>query len=288
MTGDHTLAGQEAAARGRAVVAQPAGSRPRPVRSFLALGDSFSEGIGDPLPDGSGWRGWADRAAELMAAQTPDLRYGNLAIRGKLLEQVLAEQVPAAVRLRPDLVSIAAGGNDLLRPRTDPDALAQPFDDVVRQLTRAGSQVLLFTGFDPRTFPVIRIIRGRAAVFNAHLRVIARRYDCLLVDLWTMKVLTDPRMWAQDRLHLGPEGHRRVALRVAEVLGVPPGDDWREPLPVGKQAQPGYRGAPDWLAARRQDALWARTYAAPWVRRRLRGASSGDDVTAKRPELLPL
>ena len=258
------------------------------VRSFLALGDSFSEGIGDPLPDGTGWRGWADRAAERMAAQTPGLRYGNLAIRGKLLREVLDEQLPVAVQLRPDLVSVAAGGNDLLRPRADPDALAQPFDNIVRQLTQAGSQVLLFTGFDPQTFPVIRIIRGRAAVFNAHLRVIARRYDCLVADLWTMKVLTDPRMWAADRLHLGPEGHRRVALRFCEALGVPVDEDWREPLPAGKLPQPGYRGAPDWLAARRQDARWARTYAAPWVRRRLRGGSSGDGVLPKRPDLLPL
>jgi lysophospholipase L1-like esterase len=258
------------------------------AQSFAALGDSFSEGVGDPLPDGSGCRGWADRCAERLAAQSPGLRYANLAIRGKLLQQILDDQVPAAIEMRPDLVSLAAGGNDLLRPRTDPDVLAQPFNDAVARLTAAGSRVLLFTGFDPGMFPLIRIIRGKAAVFNAHLRVIARRHDCLLVDLWSMKVLADPRMWSQDRLHLAPEGHRRVALRACEVLGVPVDADWREPLPAPRPAVVAARSVPAWLAARRQDAQWARSYAAPWVRRRLTGVSSGDGMSAKRPDLLPL
>jgi lysophospholipase L1-like esterase len=263
-------------------------AQPFVPRSFVALGDSFSEGIGDPLPDGSCCRGWADRVAERLAASGPGLRYANLAIRGKMLQEVVDEQVPAAARMRADLVSIAAGGNDLLRPRTDPDKLAQPFDDAVRKLTEAGSRVLLFTGFDPGTFPVIRMIRSRAAVFNAHLRVVARRHDCLLVDLWSMNVLTDPLMWADDRLHMGPEGHRRVALRVCEVLGLPVEADWREPVPAAALRASGYRAAPIWLAARRQDAQWARAHAAPWVRRRLSGASSGDGMSPKRPELLPL
>jgi lysophospholipase L1-like esterase len=262
-------------------------SRPAITRSYVALGDSFSEGIGDPLADGTGCRGWADRLAERLAARTPGLRYANLAIRGKMLQQVIDEQVPAAVRMRPDLVSIAAGGNDLLRPRTDPDTLAQPFNDAVERLAGAGSRVLLFTGFDPGTFPLIRMIRGKAAVFNAHLRVIAARHDCLLVDLWAMGVLTDPRMWCPDRLHLAPEGHRRVALRACEVLGVPVDADWRAPIPAGP-GPASADGVPGWLTARRQDAQWARAHAAPWARRRLRGASSGDGMSPKRPDLLPL
>lgn len=254
------------------------------AQTFVALGDSFSEGVGDPRADGS-WRGWADRAAERMAASSPGLRYANLAIRGKVLAQVIEDQVPAAVAMRPDLISLAAGGNDLLRPGTDPDVLAQPFNDAVERLGAAGGRVLLFTGFDPGLFPLIRMIRGKAAAFNAHLRIIAARHDCLLVDLWSMRVLADPRMWAADRLHLGPEGHRRVALRVCEVLGLPVDADWREPLPAVAAPASGYRGAPAWAGARWQDAQWARAYAAPWVRRRLTGASSGDGRSGKRPEL---
>jgi lysophospholipase L1-like esterase len=247
--------------------------------SFVALGDSFTEGVADPYPDGT-YQGWADRFARSLATVSPGLRYANLAIRGKLLGQVIEDQVPAAVRLAPDLVSVAAGGNDILRPGTDPDALAADFDGAVATLRSAGSTVMLFTGFDPAGFPVIRLVRGKIAAYNAQLREIARRYDCLHVDLWSMKILADPREWSADRLHLAPDGHRRVALRAGEVTGVPVTDDWREPLPP-LRAQP-------WLTARRHDLAWARTYAAPWLSRRLRGVSSGDGRIAKRPDLLPL
>jgi lysophospholipase L1-like esterase len=254
------------------------------VGSFVALGDSFTEGFGDPGPDG-GWRGWADRFAEVLAQRNPDLRYANLAVRGKLLGQVIEEQLPGAIAMAPDLVSLAAGGNDLLRPRADPDLLAGAFDDAVLRLRTAGIQVLLFTGFDPRGFPLLRMIRARVAVLNMHLRIIAQRRGCLLVDLWTMRVLTDPRLWTQDRLHLTADGHRRVALRACEAIGLPAADDWREPLPGTSRPEVTARALAVWLAARQQDVVWARRYAVPWVHRRLRGVSSGDGLPPKRPEL---
>ncbi len=252
-----------------------------PVRSYVALGDSFTEGVGDLYPDGS-YRGWADRFAAGLALASPGLLYANLAIRGKVLAQVVAEQVPAAVAMAPDLVSIAAGGNDLLRPRSDPDALAATFEQAVAAIRAAGSQVLLFTGFDPGGFPLIRLIRGKAAAFNAQLREVAAQHQCLHVDLWSMRVLADPRDWCEDRLHLAPDGHRRVALRACEVAGLVVTEDWRTPLPPDETAPA------SWLTARQQDLAWARTYAGPWLKRRLRGTSSGDGMDPKRPVLLPL
>jgi lysophospholipase L1-like esterase len=257
------------------------------VSSFVALGDSFTEGVGDYYQDGASCRGWADRLAGLIAARQdtanePALRYANLAIRGKLLGQVIDEQVPAALALRPDLVSVAAGGNDLLRPKAQPDELAAQFERFVVELRGAGCQVLLFTGFDPAGFPLIRLIRGKVAAYNAQLRLIAKRHDCLLADLWAMRVLADPAMWCEDRLHLAAEGHRRVALRAAEVLGMQVDEDWRAPRPAAAV------NSPQWLAARRQDARWLRKYASPWLYRRLRGISSGDGMTAKRPDLVAL
>jgi lysophospholipase L1-like esterase len=251
------------------------------VGSFAALGDSFTEGVGDLYADGT-CQGWADRFARHLAEVQPGLRYANLAIRGKLLRQVLAEQVPVALDLRPDLVSLAAGGNDLLRPKCDPDVLAESFEQAVGQLRAAGCQVMVVAGFDPGGVPLLRLVRGKAATFNQQLHDVARRHDCLLVDLWSMTTLADPRMWCADRLHLAPEGHRRVALRACEVTGVPVRDDWREPLPADGQSAAG------WLTARRQDLRWAVTYVLPWIQRRLRGISTGDGLTPKRPDLLPL
>ena len=255
-----------------------------PICSFAALGDSFTEGLHDPGPDG-GYRGWADRFAEQLAVRCPGLRYANLAVRGKLLAEVVAEQLPAAIEMGPELVSIAAGGNDLLR-RADPDLLAVRFEEAVTRLRAAGCQVLILTGFDPRTFPVIRWIRGKVAIYNMHLRGIAERHHCTVVDLWSMPVLCDPRIWSDDRLHLTAEGHRRVAQRACEALGLPAEADWREPLVIqGGAAGPAMAA---WLAARQVDARWARRHAVPWVRRRIRGQSSGDDVPPKRPQLLPV
>ena len=199
------------------------------IESFVAIGDSFTEGLEDPDP-GGGFRGWADRVADALSAQRPGFRYANLAIRGKLLGEVVAEQLPRAVELAPDLVSLAAGGNDILRG-TDVDVLAAEFEPAVAKLQAAGCRVLIFTGFDPRMFPVIRLLRGRIAMYNMHLRGIADDYGCNLVDLWSMRVLKDKRAWSPDRLHLTTEGHRRVALRACEVLGVPAAEDWRAPLP---------------------------------------------------------
>jgi lysophospholipase L1-like esterase len=276
------------------------------IGSFVALGDSFTEGLGDPYPDGPGqgypgstWRGWADRFADRLGAERPGLRYANLAVRGKLVREVVADQVPAAIGMAPDLVSIAAGGNDLLRPRSDPDGLAEAFGTAVADLRTAGSKVLVFTGFDPRAFPLVRLIRGKVAAYNMDLRAIADRHDCHLVDLWSMRVLDDPRLWSPDRLHLSPDGHRRVALRACEVMGVGVDADWREPLPprLGPEAVLAKAArsriarlshTADWLAARRLDAHWARVYAVPWATRRLRGVSSGDGIPPKRPEMLPL
>ena len=258
-----------------------------PVRSYAALGDSFTEGVGDLRADGT-CRGWADRFAGHLAAARPGFRYANLAIRGKLLAEVLAEQVPAAAGMGPDLVSLAAGGNDLLRPRTDPDDLAVTLEAAVVTLRASGARVMVFTGFDPKAFPVLRLIRGKSAVLTMHIRDIASRHDCLLADLWTMRVLTDRRLWTPDRLHLTPDGHRRVALLACEAAGVPVAADWRAPL-AATPVRPGPTGqAATWLASRWADVAWVFEHAAPYVSRRLHGVSSGDGITPKRPGLAAL
>ena len=292
------------------------------IGTFVAIGDSFTEGLNDRLP-GGGFRGWADRFADLLAAGQPGLRYANLAVRGKLLRDVAGEQAPRAISMAPDLISIAAGGNDILRPGTDPDALAAVFDECVAALRAAGCRVLLFTGFDPSAFPVIRMVRGKVAAYNMHLRTIAAARECDLVDLWSMPALRDRRMWSSDRLHLTAEGHQKVALFTAGTIGVPVAADWRDPLPdvprpgqiprpvAGaaavaaaeasaaslavtrlrnrvQSAHSASRRGLAWVNARQQDTRWAVEYAMPWVQRRLTGRSSGDNVPPKRPELQPL
>jgi lysophospholipase L1-like esterase len=249
------------------------------------VGDSFTEGVGDPGP-GAAFVGWADRLAVLLADRraqdTPpgDFRYANLAVRGRLLDRVIDEQVPRAVTLAPDLVTFCAGGNDILRPGSDPDELAARFEGAVADLRAVVGTVMVCTGFDTRGVPVLGLLRGKIAMYNAHIRAVADRYGCPVLDLWSLRAIQDRRAWSQDRLHLSAAGHARVALRAAQVLGLDTPADPELPWPPQPHRPP--------AQIRRDNIHWAREYLVPWIGRRLRGESSGDDVLPKRPELLPL
>jgi lysophospholipase L1-like esterase len=252
-------------------------------QSYIALGDCFTEGLYDRGIDGQ-FRGWADRLAELLAREQPALRYANLAVRGKYLRQVLAHQYPYALAAKPDLVSFCVGGNDIMRPKGDPEALALSVDKAVAELRAAGSDVLIFTGFDTRKKPVLNWLHGRIVTYNGHLKAIADRHGAYLVDMWSMIPLADSRAWNADRLHLSSEGHQRVALNAATVLGLtldPEVDGrWDEPWPPAAR--------PTWLELRRSDLNWTSQYLWPWFTQFLRGGSSGTNRKPKRPELAPL
>jgi lysophospholipase L1-like esterase len=258
---------------------------PSPWRRYIALGDSFTEGLSDPDPRRPGeFRGWADRLAEHLAAAVPeaDVEYANLAIRGRLMRQVVDEQVEVALGADPDLVSLVAGGNDLMRPGADPDELAATLEAAVVRIRDSGADVLLATGVDTRQTPILRRVRGKIAVFNADVWSIAARNGCFVLDQWGAAWVQDWRMWDTDRIHLTDEGHRRMALAAAAALGLPSadGDDWRTPLPA--QAPRPLR------VAIGEEAAWVRGFVAPWIGRRLRGRSSGDGRAPKRPVPLAL
>ncbi|GLZ35997.1 SGNH hydrolase [Lentzea sp. NBRC 105346] len=248
-------------------------------KRFVALGDSFTEGVGDDDPTRpNGVRGWADRVAEVLAEKEPDFLYANLAVRGRLLGHVLRSQLKPALDMKPDLVSMYAGGNDLMRPRVDIDELMRGYRSAVARFTAAGARVVLFTGVDGVDDPVFRKMRGRVAIYNEHVRAIAADHDAVLVDMWSMRQLRDRRMWSDDRLHLNALGHNEVAIAVLDGLGV------GHSLAATRLAP---ALVPDPRVRRQQDLRWAREHVVPWVVRRLRGQSSGDTVRPKQPELRP-
>jgi len=251
-----------------------------PYFRYVALGDSFTEGVGDPDPNRpNGLRGWADRVAEVLAGTTDDFGYANLAIRGRKLRRILDEQLEPALALKPDLVTSYAGANDILRPRVDIDANAAAYDEAVGRLAATGATVVLFTAFDPGGSAIYRPIRGRFALYTEAVREIADRHQTLLVDFWRMREYRDFGYWDTDRMHLGPAGHQRMAMAVLDTLGVAHG---LEPLPP--TVHPELKGR----ELHASNLEWARTHAAPWVHRRMTGRSSGDNVSPKRPELAPI
>ncbi|WP_051951864.1 SGNH/GDSL hydrolase family protein [Actinacidiphila yeochonensis] len=245
--------------------------------SFVALGDSFTEGMSDRLPDGS-YRGWADLLAGRLAAGTPGFRYANLAVRGKLIRQIADEQVDAAVAMRPDLVTLVGGLNDVLRPGCDVEAVCALLSSCVERLAPACGQLVLMRS-PIRRGPVATRVMPRIDRLFAEVAAAAERHGAVVVDLYGAEVLGDRRMWADDRLHLTDDGHTRVAEAVWQALGGPAESPWLDPLPPAVRA--------GWAARRTADLRFARHHLLPWIGRRLTGRSSGDGLPPKRPELLP-
>lgn len=254
--------------------------QPPQWRRYAALGDSFTEGMTDELGVDGRFRGWADLVALDLGARAraqgaPGIEYANLAIRGRLVKEVLDEQVPPALALRPDLTSLAVGVNDTLRRSFDLDASATALENGVRALRGSGSDVLVFAFGDPsRRSKALGLIRDRIYAYNHAVEDIAAAYGCYIVRYWDVAAMDDDRLWSADRLHLSPLGHRIAAASALEALGVG-GSEWRTPL-VPEDPPALHRKAAGHVA-------WFSGHVAPWLARRARGASSGDGVTPKHP-----
>lgn len=244
---------------------------------FVAIGDSFTEGVGDELPDGSA-RGWADLTAQGWAdALGEPVEYANLAIRGRLIRPIVAEQLEPALALGPTHLSFNGGGNDMLRPRADIGAIADEYLRVLERCDAAGVTLIALAGADPSArLPLGRLIKRRGdALTDAVLRRLVDRPDVVVADNWSDRAFADPSLWSEDRLHMGPRGHHRVASRVLTSLGLTP-----PALPEAAPERP--------VTARGGSAQYYRRHVAPWVRRRLTGTSSGDGRSAKYPRFVPI
>ncbi|WP_030316367.1 SGNH/GDSL hydrolase family protein [Streptomyces sp. NRRL B-3229] len=246
--------------------------------SLVAVGDSFTEGMSDLLPDGT-YRGWADLLAGRMAAVTPGFRYANLAVRGKLIQQIVDEQVDVAAAMKADVITLVGGLNDTLRPKVDMVRVRDLLTEAVERLAPSCKQLVLMRS-PGRQGPVQARFRPRMEELFTVVDELADRHGALVVDLYGAPSLSDQRMWDVDRLHLTAEGHRRVAEAVWQSLGYDPEDtEWRTPLPATVP--------PKWLARRIADVRFTRQHLLPWIGRRLTGRSSGDGMPPKRPDLLP-
>lgn len=247
---------------------------------YVAVGDSFTEGVGDADPSRpNGVRGWADRVAEVLAARTEDFGYANLAIRGRKLGPIVEEQIEPAVGLAPDLVTIYAGANDILRPKVDIDDLMGRYDTALGKLAATGARLVMFTAFDPAGFPIFGSLRGRFAIYNELVRELAEQHEATLVDFWRLRDYRDDRLWDVDRMHMSSAGHQRMAMAVLDALGE---SHQLEQLPLAEH--------PPLSRTERRAANvdWAREYAGPWVKRRLTGTSSGDTLDPKHPDYVSI
>jgi lysophospholipase L1-like esterase len=242
----------------------------------VALGDSFTEGVGDwdnRYPNGV--RGWADRVAKQLGKHDRSTEYANLALRSRNLDTVVRDQLDRAIELEPTLVSFFAGGNDLLQLRSDMGAVLDRYEEAVARLAATGARVLLFTSYDLRLSPLLEPLRLRNNQFNRRVRQVALDHGALLIDHWAMRAYEHPRMWEPDRLHMSRHGHRYLAAAVLRALEVDHTITLRD---LGSHAPRTWREA---LAAERE---WWHEWVRPMLGRRRRNEPIGGDLTAKWPE----
>lgn len=245
---------------------------------YVAIGDSFTEGVGDELADGRS-RGWADLVASGLASATGEtVHYANLAVRGRLLEPIATTQLDAALALSPapTLLSFNGGGNDMMRPGIDLARLVRLTEHVIRRCADAGVRLVLLSGADPSArLPFGRMIHRRGTELTAAVAELAARPDLVFVDMFNDQEIRGPGYWSADRLHLNRDGHRRVASRVLAALGHPVTAHVVAPSPNGRRSV---------LA----EARYYREHVLPWLNRRVRGRSSGDDRAGKHPAWIPV
>jgi lysophospholipase L1-like esterase len=250
----------------------------RTVTRYVAIGDSFTEGLGDTLPDGSE-RGWADLvAAGIASGEGQPISYANLAIRGRLLEPIVTDQLEAALALSPlpTLLSLNGGGNDMMRPGGDLNRLVAMTEQAVRRCLDAGVRVLLLAGPDPSGhLPFGSRMRPKGEMLTTAVAEFAGKYDLTFVDMFHDREIQQRHYWSTDRLHLNANGHRRVASMVLSALGHPSEAHVVAPDPGARRS----------VAT---EAQYYREHVLPWINRRLRGRSSGDNRAGKFEDWTPV
>lgn len=248
---------------------------------YVAIGDSQTEGLWDGN-DAIGCLGFADRLAAMIDALYPGLHYANLAIRGKLVADVLREQVPPALAMQPDLITVCVGMNDVIQPGNSFGRALANLKHVYAALAGSGATVVTTTFPNVAQFlPLGRLVSGRLARINDAIRAAADQYDFRLVDLYDAPSMRDLDTWDIDRVHASTKGHILFAEAAAEALTLPGSNhDWAEAS--GSATRLSFK-------SRTYGQLrWTQQKFMPWVWRRLRGMSSADGRVPKRPRLEPL
>jgi lysophospholipase L1-like esterase len=248
---------------------------------YVALGDSSTEGLDDPDGRG-GYRGWSTRLAERIAAGQPGLLYANLAVRGYTTRRILETQLEPALAMRPDLVTLFSGTNDVITRQFDSGEVGRDIEAMQRALIGQGATLLTFTLPDlSPVMPLARWLTPRVEQLNDTVREVSAKTGALLVDLAGVPVACDPRLWSEDRLHANALGHQRLAAAFAEALGLPGSNArWTRPLPPFP--------APTVITWIRSELRWARQYFLPWIWRQLTGKRRGEGRTPSRPRLGPV
>ena len=242
---------------------------------YVALGDSLTEGLGDrDFTKERHGKGWADRLATLLACAAADsggvVEFANLAVRSRTAASIFGEQVDRALELRPDLVTIMAGANDLWRPGACLVAVESAVRRAIDRLLSSGAQVILANTINPVHHWAFRPGVSRSARMSELLSRLASEYNIDLLDVHGSVSLRRQRFWAQDMVHFGERGHIHVANRAAKLIGVP----YRLTVPSFDEPPRDYQTPRDF-------AVWIYRHVLPFSYRVFRRVTAGDGIVPK-------
>ncbi|OAN26425.1 SGNH/GDSL hydrolase family protein [Mycolicibacterium iranicum] len=245
---------------------------------YVALGDSQTEGLWDG-DDETGLAGFADRLAAMLDEVRPGLLYANLAIRGRQIRDVLDDQLPRAIAMQADLITVCVGMNDMTRPGRGFDRALAQLDEMHVRLASSGATVVTSTFPDlARILPIGRVLANRLLTINKRIRAAASQYGFRLVDLFVAPSMTQPDVWALDRVHGSPKGHALFAAAAAEALQLPGSNhDWAFADPAA--ALPSFR------SRMYSQMLWTQNMMMPYLWMHMRGKAVGTGRPPRRPEL---
>jgi len=248
---------------------------------YVALGDSQTEGLWD-VDDAGQLRGFADRLAAQLDSLYPGLMYANLAVRGRRIADVLHHQLPEAVAMRPDLITVCVGMNDATRPGRLFDTALADLDELYGQLAATGATVVTTTFPDiERIIPVGRVLGARVRRINAAIAAASEEYGFCKVDLFAAASMGRPETWSADRVHGSALGHRLFAAAAAEALGLPGSDhSWA--------AADGPVASGSLVSRAQSQLLWTQNMLMPWIWRHLRGLPTAHGHGPRRPALAPV
>jgi acyl-CoA thioesterase I len=177
---------------------------------YTALGDSTGVGVG--ARDG---KGYVARLFERIGKGRAGARLNNFCVSGATTEDVLREQLGAAISTRPTLVTLGIGINDIGHGMPV-ERFARNYEEIIKRLKTETGAVIVITNIPDMSFaPVIPAsqrdnTRRSVQLFNEKLEAIAKRYELLVVDTYaeTQRVIpSHPEFFSEDGFHPSAEGY---------------------------------------------------------------------------------
>ena len=249
------------------------------VTSYVAIGDSLSEGLGDfSFLERRVHSGWTDRLATLLAKEAElegyEFRYANLAIRGSNIAAIMGSQLDRALLLKPDLVTVMAGQNDFFCKAENLPELERVFREGIQKLLDAGCRVIVSNTINPIHLVVFRRLARLATTMTEMIERVAKDLNVPIHDVHRIDSLAEVRYWAEDMVHFSGPGHIKVANKAAELLQL-------------RYRLSEFDDCEIWIPKRGLigTSRWVLLHVIPFMVRRARGVTSGDGLEPKLPEL---